>query len=62
MRFGAFNLVVGPAGARHQLSWVIPSLPWHSRLLLLGLDPAMAACPSFGVQLQAWVSPNGINR
>ena len=36
---------------RRQLSRITPSLPWHSRLLLLGLDPTLASCPNSGVHL-----------
>ena len=36
---------------RLQLSRITPSLPWHARLLLLGLDPTLASCPNFGVHL-----------
>ena len=36
---------------RLQLSRITPSLPWHSRLLLLGLDPTLASCPNSGVHL-----------
>ena len=30
---------------------ITPSLAWHARLLLLGLDPTLATCPNFGVHL-----------
>ena len=36
---------------RLQLSRITPSLPWHSRLLRLGLDPTLASCPNSGVHL-----------
>ena len=36
---------------RLQLGRVTPSLLWHARLLLLGLDPTLASCPNFGVHL-----------
>ena len=36
---------------RRQLSRITPSLPWYSRLLLLGLDPTLASCPNSGVHL-----------
>ena len=36
---------------RLQLSRITPSLPWHSRLLLLGLDPTLASCPNSRVHL-----------
>ena len=36
---------------RFQLSRITPSLPWHARLLLLGLDPTLASCPNYGVHL-----------
>ena len=36
---------------RLQLSRITPSLPWHARLLLLGLDPTLTTCPNFGVHL-----------
>ena len=34
-----------------QFSRITPSLPWHARLLFLGLDPTLASCPNFGVHL-----------
>ena len=36
---------------RLQLSGTTPSLPWHSRLLFLGLDSTLASCPNFRVHL-----------
>ena len=36
---------------RLQLSGITPSLPWHSRLLFLGLDSTLASCPNFRVHL-----------
>ena len=36
---------------RLQFSRRTPSLPWHARLLLLGLDPTFASCPNSGVHL-----------
>ena len=50
------NQVVSKAvdTARLQLSGITPSLPWHSRLLFLGLDSTLASCPNFRVHL--WIT------
>ena len=42
---------------RLQLSGITPSLPWHARLLFLGLDSTLASCPNFRVHLSLRVRP-----